>query len=136
MSIIVCGINIMNVESELEALKQNLLADTSLRYASLPQIGGLNGLIRQGLQHRTREMRLAVLREWAGEAVYRITGEELTSAKNLTSPIATFLINLLLEPDSTPWRLSNYGRSLIAETEKVILKRWGIEQLQLEIADG
>ena len=121
------------MKHEIEALKQNLLADTSLRYVSLPQIGGLNGLIRQGLQHRTREMRLAVLREWAGEAVYRITGEELTSTKNLTSPIATFLINILLEPDSTPWRLTPYGRSLIVETEKVVLKRMGIEQLEMEL---
>ena len=118
---------------EIEALKQNLLADTSIRYVSLAQIGGLNGLIRQGLENKSRRMRVEVLKEWAGEAIHAITGQEITSAKNLTSPIATFLINQLLEPDSNPWRLTPYGKKLIVETEKVILKRMGIEQLEIKI---
>jgi hypothetical protein len=110
----------MEINSELEALRQNLLADTSLRYISSKQVGALNGLIRQGLEDKARRMRLNVLREWTGEAMKRIASVEVASTKNLTAPVATFLINLLLEPGSTPWRLSDYGKQLIEQTEKRI----------------
>jgi hypothetical protein len=123
----------MKMQHEIEALRENLLANTSIFIASQQQVGGLNGLIRQGLEHKSRKMRIAVLNEWAGEAVKRITGETLTSGSDLTSSMATMIINLLLEPDSTPWRLSAYGRRLIEETEKIILKRMGIEQLEIEL---
>ena len=105
---------------EIEALRDNLLANTEIRYISLKQIGGLNGLIRQGLEEKTRDMRILVLREWAGDAMWAIERQVINSTKNLTSPIASFLINLLKEDDSTPWRLSDYGQRLISITEKAV----------------
>lgn len=113
----------MEISNELDALRENLLADTSIEYVSQLQIGGLNGLIRKGLQDKSREMRIAVLREWAGDAMWKIARQEINSAKNLTAPVASFLINLLLVPDSTPWRLSSYGKNLIEYTEKSIKER-------------
>lgn len=124
----------MDIESELEALKQNLLADTRIIYCTPQQIGGLNGLIRKGLENKSRTVRIAVLKRLAGEAMESIHGVPFESSKALTSPAASFLINLLLEPDTRPWELSSYGRNLIMETEKLVLKEeFGVEQTELEI---
>lgn len=128
----------MNIERELEALHDNLLANTELRYVSLRQLGGLNGLIRQGLEHKSKIIRLAVLDRWAGSAMKKLWNiESFDSSKCLTSSAASFLINQLIEQDTHPWELSPYGRKLIEETEKLVLKeKHGIEQLEIELDNG
>ena len=110
----------LNLRTELEALKQNLLADPTIEFVTAAQVGGLNGLIRMGCEDKSRDMRVAILKAWAGDAMMAIAGVEIESSKNLTLPVATFLINLLLEPDSTPWRLSEYGLNLIRATEILV----------------
>jgi hypothetical protein len=126
----------MNIEDELNAIHQNLLANTDLRYVTMKQLGGLNGLIRQGLEHKSRMIRMAVLERWAGEAMKKLWNiEEFDSSKCLTSAGASFLINQLIEPDTHPWELSQYGRELIKETEKLVLKEMGIEQLEIPIKE-
>lgn len=125
----------MNIETELEALHENLLAQNRNTYVSLSQLGGLNGLIRQGLENKSRMMRVKILKKWAEPAMKQLTGVSIGSSKNLTSPVASFLINLLIEPDTTPWELNSYGRELIQETEKLVLKEMGIEQLEIPIGD-
>jgi hypothetical protein len=107
----------MNLDIELQALTQNLLADTSIQFITQLQIGGLNGLLSMGLQDKSPETRHAVLRVLAGDAMFKIAGVEVNSAKNLTGPVATFLINILKQLDSSPWRLSRYGTELIAAVE-------------------
>lgn len=123
----------MNIEHELEALHENLLAQDRIAYVTLEQLGGLNGLIRKGLENKSRMMRIKVLKKWAEPAMKRIAGVSIESSKNLTLPVASFLINLLIEPNTSPWKLSTYGKELIKETEKIILKEMGIEQLEMEI---
>ncbi|MGC9385196.1 MAG: hypothetical protein ACP5D6_11405 [Kosmotogaceae bacterium] len=127
----------MNIEEELEALHDNLLANTELRYVSKRQLGGLNGLIRQGLEHKSRMMRMAVLEKWAGKAMKKLWNiEKFDSSKCLTSSGASFLINQLIEPDTHPWELSRYGRELVEETEKLVLKeKYGVEQLEIPIEE-
>lgn len=126
----------MNIKEELEALHDNLLANTELRYVTMKQLGGLNGLIRQGLENKSRMMRMAVLEKWAGEAMKKLWNiKEFDSSKCLTSSAASFLINQLIEPDTHPWELSQYGRELIKETEKLVLKEMGIEQLEIPIKE-
>lgn len=120
----------MNIEQELEALHTNLLANTDIRYVSQKQLGGLNGLIRKGVEDKSREMRIAILEKWAGEPMRRIANvQEFTTSKNITSPVATFLINLLIVPDSSPWKLSQYGKELIRETEKLVLRENSYEKV-------
>jgi hypothetical protein len=125
----------MIIEIELEALHENLLAQNRIAYVTLEQIGGLNGLIRKGLENKSRMMRIKVLKKWAEPAMKQLTGVTIESSKNLTLPIASFLINLLIEPDTSPWELSSYGKELISETEKLVLKEMGIEQLEMPIGD-
>jgi len=133
----------MNIQQEIEALQENLLATEknltgniasfSLRYITLKQIGGLNGLIRMGSVNKGRKMRIAILKMWAGEPMRRLANIEFASSKNLTGDVASFLINLLRIPDSKPWKLTQYGKDLIRETEKLVNKEWGLEQLEIEI---
>lgn len=126
----------MNIEDELNAIHENLLANTELRYVSMKQLGGLNGLIRKGLESKSRKIRMAVLEKWAGDAMKRLWNiKEFDSSKCLTSAGASFLINQLIEPDTSPWELSQYGKELIRETEKLVLKEMGIEQLEMPIKE-
>ena len=118
----------MILENELFALRQNILADTSINPVSISQLGGLNGLMRQGLRDKSREMRIAVLKTWIEEPMKRIAGVEVQSSKNMTASAASFIINLLRVPDSTPWRLSKYGQELIELTETKIKSKTIPEQ--------
>lgn len=107
----------MNLETELEALNDNLLADTRIIYVTRKQVGGINGLLSMGLEDTSSDMRHAVLNMFAGRAMKRIAGVDVNSATNLTSPVASFLINLLKEDGVEPWQLSEYGRELISLAE-------------------
>ena len=123
----------LNLENELSALRHNLLSDTSLSEPDSRLLGGLNGLIRQGTENKGRDMRMAILREWTGYTTKAITGKEMESSKDLTEATVKFLVKLLHKKDSTPWRLTEYGKELIEETEKAINERWKISQLELEL---
>lgn len=111
----------MKIEDELYALKQNLLSVNEIRYVSAAQVKALASLITQGLEHKNRDMRIAVLRVWANDAMKQIVGIEINSGKNITSPIASFLISLLKDPEPDMWTLSPYGQTLIRETEKYVI---------------
>ncbi len=108
----------MNLDVELEGLKRNLLSRTEIVFVSRDEVGGVNGLLRMGLQDKSDEMRHKVLNLLVGPAMLKITGVVVNSARKLTSPVAIFLIDQLREPDSKPWRLSAYGRELLALAEE------------------
>lgn len=105
-------------EAELAAMQWVISSDyNKLVYVSQKQVQGLNALLNQGLSDKSRDVRIAVVRRLVGEVAKTITGVEVLSTKNLTSPIASYLIEQLKEPDSIPWRLSEHGRWLIHEAE-------------------
>lgn len=108
----------MNLDDELEGLHRNLLARTEIVFVSDGEVGGVNGLLRMGLKDKSDDMRHKVLNLLVGPAMIRITGIPVHSAKNLTSPVAIFLIDQLREPESKPWRLSEYGRKLLSLAEE------------------
>jgi hypothetical protein len=86
--------------------------------ASDKQLFGLNGLLRQGMKDTDRRTRLSILKIITGQAVADCLGiREIVSSRNLSAPMISVLINLLREPESSPWRLSDYGRWLISATE-------------------
>jgi len=108
----------MEILVELDALHENLKANPELQpYVTQKQVQGLASLMGQGLEDKSRENRITVLRLLAGPALFDICGVLITSTKNLTGKMASFLIDQLLEPDSNPWRLSEYGRELLSQTE-------------------
>lgn len=107
----------MNLDNELSAIQWNLLARADMVYVTSKQVLGLVSLMQQGLTDTSRETRLNILNLWAGEAMRNITGIDITSTKNLTSPVASFLINLLLDNKEDTWKLSDYGKELIKCSE-------------------
>lgn len=108
-------------EAEIEAIQWVIRTDYNrLIYVTQKQIQGLNALLRQGLSTPDREKRIAVVKRLVGAEVRSITGVEVQSTKNLTSPIASYLIEQLKEPNSTPWQLSEHGRWLLHEAEQHI----------------
>jgi hypothetical protein len=108
----------MDFEVELEALGINCLADPSITYVTQRQVGGVCGLLKQGLQDNSKENQIAVLAILVGPAMREIAGVEIKSRKNLTSHVANTLIDQLLEPDTKPWELSDYGHDLLSAAEK------------------
>lgn len=105
-------------EAELEAMRWVIHSDYSkMVYVTQKQIQGLNALLNQGLADKSREHRIAVVRVLVGSEAKAITGVAVESTKNLTSPIASYLIEQLKEPDTLPWRLSEHGKWLIHEAE-------------------
>jgi hypothetical protein len=113
----------MDLDAHLEALTDNLKAEHSeIVYVTLGQIRGLNILLKQGLRSQNRGMRIAVLGLLAGPAMKDICNVDIQSSKNLTSPVASFLISLLKDPESPEkdWYLSEYGIELLAAAEKRI----------------
>jgi hypothetical protein len=108
-------------EIELQAMQWVIRSDYSrIIYVTQRQIQGLNALLRQGLSTPEREKRIAIVKCLVGAEVRQITGIEITSTKNLTSPIASYLIEQLKEPNSTPWKLSEHGQWLLNEAERHI----------------
>ncbi|MEE9540207.1 MAG: hypothetical protein V3V85_01790 [Candidatus Thorarchaeota archaeon] len=108
----------MDLDIELEALHLNCIASSNTGYVSQSQVGGVCGLLRKGLEDNSKPMQLAVLRILVGPAMMQLAGVEINSRKNLTSHIATTLIDQLLEPESKPWELSEYGQELLSEAEE------------------
>jgi hypothetical protein len=115
----------MNFDVELEALHVNCVAAPNTGFVSRSQVGGICGLLKKGLEDDSKENQLAVLRILVGPAMMQVAGVEINSRKNLTAHIATTLINLLLEPDTRPWELSEYGQDILAFAEKQAKERTG-----------
>lgn len=112
----------MDLAIELKALHLNCIATSDTQFVSHRQVGGVCGLLKKGLEDDSRENQIAVLRLLVGPAMAQMANVEIHSRKNLTGDIATTLINLLLEPDSKPWELSEYGQELLIAAEKQIKK--------------
>ena len=108
----------MDLDTELAALEMNFLADTSITYVTHRQVGGICGLLKMGLEDNSRANQIAVLNVLAGPAMKKIAGVDIRSRKNLTSHVATTLIDQLLEPNTNPWELSDYGHELLSAAEK------------------
>ena len=85
----------MDLQVELEAIHENLTADTRLLYISQKQAQSLASLMTQGLgEGATKAMRIRALQIIAGPAMKEIYSPThvITSTKNLTGPVASFLI--------------------------------------------
>lgn len=108
----------MDFDIEIEALSRNCKAEPNDRLVSQKQVGGICGLLKQGLEDNGRDMQVAVLGELVGDAMWDIAGVRITSRKNLTGRVASVLIEQLKDPDE--WKLSEYGRQLIKEAENRI----------------
>jgi len=108
-------------EEALQAIHDNLV-DLPFTLVSKKQVMTIVGLMQQGLQDKSRETRIAVLRLLAGPAIRERHGVEIETTKNLTGRIASFLIDQLHDPAYRPyeWRLSPYGEWLISRCEKAV----------------
>jgi hypothetical protein len=107
----------MDLDTELAALEMNCLADATTAYVTQRQVGGICALLGK-LNDNSRANQIAVLNILVGSAMMKIAGVEIKSRKNLTSHVAKTIIDQLLEPDTTPWELSNYGYDLLSAAEK------------------
>lgn len=112
----------MDIDVELYAIRWNLSSKTDIIYITKKQVLALVSLMQQGLTDNRRETRIEILSLWAGETVKMVTGVEITSTKSLTSPIASFLINLLVDNTQEGWKISEYGKELIKCSEAYIKK--------------
>jgi hypothetical protein len=113
----------MELQVEVDAIKQNLLANHNhMVYITLKQAQFLASLINEGLVVKRRRLRIRVLNILVGDAMKQIAGiEEIQSTKNLTAPVASYLIDLLQDKDGDEWGgLSDYGRELISQAESVV----------------
>lgn len=107
----------MDLDIELAALETNCLADPQITYVTHRQVGGICALLGN-LNDNSRANQIAVLSVLVGPAMKKIAGVEIRSRKNLTSHVANTLIDQLLEPNTTPWELSDYGYELLSAAEK------------------
>lgn len=110
----------MVLDVEIGALYNNCLADPSMRYVTRKQVGGICGLLKQGLEDTSRENQIAALSFLVGGAMFKIAGVRVTSRKNLTSPVASTLIGLLKKPNEDIWELNAYGKELLSRVEERI----------------
>jgi len=111
----------MDIEKELQALHRNLMSVTSNYYVSQKQIGVLIYLMLQGLPDRKdRGLRIAVLRAWIGKPMHEMYNVDVMSTKNISGPIASFLIDLLRKSGTDEYVLSKYGCQLIEATAKYV----------------
>lgn len=102
----------MDIVAELKAHECNLKAVGGIEpFVTSKQVQAVACLMRQAIPERTE--RIAVLKLMAGNAMKSITGIEIQSTKNLTGRMASYIIAQLLDPNSTPWKLSNYGREFL-----------------------
>lgn len=106
-------------EAELAAISWIIRTDysTPVCPATDKQVSGIIRLISQGISDTSRAARIRVLQRLVGPEIKRLKGVELQSTRDLTSPIASYLINQLKDPRSTEWRLSPHGQWLIHEAE-------------------
>lgn len=111
----------MNIEYELQALHRNLKSALGSYYVTRRQVGALVYLMLQGLPDRKdRPLRIAVLREWIGEPMKTLHNIDVQSTKNITGPMASFLIEILSEPNNPEMILSKYGHKLIEATARYV----------------
>ena len=110
----------MVLDVEIGALENNCLADPSMRFVSQKQVGGICGLLKQGLEDTSRDNQIATLDFLVGAAMFKIAGVRVTSRKNLTSPVASTLIGLLKTPSDDTWELNAYGKELLSRVEERI----------------
>lgn len=110
------GEYLMNVQAELQAHESNLKTAGGIEpFVTRKQVQGIVSLMRQVIPDR--DERITVLRLIAGGAMMKVAGIEIQSTKNLTGRMASYLIDQLLEPNSTPWKLSDYGRDFLEATK-------------------
>lgn len=109
------GIN--DFEAELAAISWAIHNDCdSLVFVTRKQVRRLVNLMKQGLSRpNDRKLRIEVLRVLVGKATQAVTGVEVKSTTNLTSPIASYLINQLKTNGS--YEINDHGRWLIREAE-------------------
>lgn len=84
-------------------------------YVTQKQVKALASLVSQGLQNKKRENRIAVMHYLIGDAIRDSLGVELTSFRNMTSRVATMLIDRFKAPNG--WGLSDYARDLLSQAE-------------------
>lgn len=102
----------MDFNAELEAIQWVLKTDcTELIYVSRKQVQGLASLMGQEI--KDRDTRIGVLDLLVGDFMYNVFNVIVKSTKNLTSPVASYLISQLRQPNSSPWKLSKHGKWLL-----------------------
>lgn len=115
----------VSLEIEREALYEAIVSvsqpvDYLTKFVSEKQVQALASLFSQGLQDKSRNNRIAVMKFLIGDAIKDTLGVEFTSFKNMTSPIAHFLIDYMRNGNEDSWELSQRGRELITAAEKTI----------------
>ena len=111
--------NSFDLERERDALYEVLTIQPA-GFVSQKQVQVLASLVAHGLKDKSRSNRIAVMKYLVGDAVQDSCSVEFHSFKNMTSGIASKLIDLFLEPDTKPWRLSKYGQQLISAAESEV----------------
>lgn len=107
---------INDLDLELEALTENMLAESTSWHITQKQVTTLASMMSQGLEDRSRENRLNVLRLLCQDAVFKRTGYAIKSTKQIPGEFASVLIDLLKRNDR--WELSDYGRNLLLLAEE------------------
>lgn len=103
----------MNLDDELMAIRSNILANhADLIYITQDQFA-LGGLVNQCLRDKSRENRYRCLVFLLDGVPENITGVRFTgSMKQLTSPIASYLIELFKDPEEEKWKANEYAKEL------------------------
>lgn len=111
----------MKINVELDAHEVNLVAAGGIEpYITQKQCQVLARLMGEVFPKRWQ--RIEALNLIAGKAVQRVTGiTEITTTKNLTSSMASYLINQLKDKRDDEWTLSRYGREFL-EGAKTLLE--------------
>ena len=109
----------MDFEVELDALYRNLTADRRIIYITQKQAVTLASLMSGGLESNNRAVRIEVLRLIAEQALEEVAGAKLNSTKNLTSPMASFLINYFRKNENS-WELADAGRMVLSLAESFV----------------
>lgn len=102
----------MILEVELKAIQNNLDANTDRIWVTAKQLRTLAILMQKGLGSTDRELRIKVLQMIAGPSLIKAFNIQLVSSKNLTSPMASVLIDYLTE-DTKTWELTDDGKLLL-----------------------
>lgn len=108
----------MNLDDELMAIRTNILANhADMIYVTQDQFA-LGGLITPCLQDKSQENRYRCLVYLLDGVVENITGYPFTgSMKNMTSPIASYLIELFKDDTQEKWAPNEYARELFSLIE-------------------
>ncbi len=120
----------MKYSDELQALHDNLKIEDNGRsfMATRNQITGVITLMLAGLEDKSRENRIRVLRELVEQPMLDLYNRHVNSTNDITERMALFLIRQFKKPyakkhqDDTddPWELSDYGAALLYLVEKRI----------------